>query len=145
MTIPFSETSLKSSSTAKSYERGFYLYRSRAVFDTFKRNDTLIGCCQGNSFPFYQIRIRLDKNGVREANCNCLNEGSGYCKHVIAVLLTYLHQPELFVEQAHLEDALQQLDKAVLVRLIIQMAERNIDLTRWLQSAVETELAKSRH
>jgi uncharacterized Zn finger protein len=144
MTKPISESSLRSTSTAKSYERGFYLYRSRAVFDTYKRDNTLVGCCQGNSFPFYQIRVSLDEDGVREANCNCLNEGSGYCKHVIAVLLTYLYQPDLFVEQAHLEDSLQQLDKDALVRIVIQMADKSVDLNKWLQSVVESELAKSK-
>jgi uncharacterized Zn finger protein len=140
MSIYISEQTLKSVSTAKSYERGHDLYRSGAVFDTFKRSSTLIGCCQGNSFPFYQIRIHLDINGIRGASCNCLNEGSGYCKHVIAVMLTYLHQPDLFIEQAQLEESLRKLEKETLIRIVIQMTEKNAELTRWLQSSLEKEL-----
>jgi len=134
---------LKSCSSPESFTRGHDLYQSDAVFDTFQKDDLLTGKCEGSSAPFYQIHVQLDEGGIQEASCTCPYDWGGYCKHIIALMLTYMHNPDAFIEQKNINELLEQLDKDDLVHLITKMADKNPDLYSWLQTAIPAVLAKS--
>ena len=68
---------------------------------------------------------------------------TGYCKHIIALILTYIHNPDAFIEQKNLKELLGQLDKDALVHLITKMVGKNPDLHSWLQTAIPAASAKS--
>ncbi|MCC6147762.1 MAG: SWIM zinc finger family protein [Anaerolineaceae bacterium] len=135
---------LKSCSSPESFTRGHELYQSDTVFDSFRQGDILTGKCEGNSAPFYQMRVQLDEGGIQEASCTCPYDWGGYCKHIIALMLTYMHNPEVFIEQKNINELLEQLDKDDLVHLITKMVDKNPDLYSWLQTAIPAVSAKSR-
>lgn len=137
------ENILKSLSSPESFTRGHNLYQSDAVFDTFRQGDILTGKCEGSSAPFYQLRVQFDEGGIQEASCTCPYNWGGYCKHIIALLLTYIHNPDAFIEQKSTEELLGQLDKDALVHLITKMVDQNPDLYSWLQTAIPAVSAKS--
>jgi uncharacterized Zn finger protein len=143
MTKKINESVLKSLSSPESFSRGHELYQSDAVFDTYWQGDSLIGKCEGSSAPFYQLRVQLDEGGIQEASCTCPYTWGGYCKHIIALVLTYIHNPDAFIEQKNIEKLLGQLDKDALVRLIAKMVDKNPDLYTWLQTAIPVASAKS--
>lgn len=143
MTKKITESALKSSASPESFARGHALYQSDAVFQTFRQGDLLIGKCEGNSAPFYHLSVQLDEGGIQEAFCSCPYDWGGYCKHIIALMLTFIHHPETFVEWRNIEVLLQQLDKEALVRLIAKMVDENPDLYSWLQTAIPIASAKS--
>ncbi|MBE3142968.1 MAG: SWIM zinc finger family protein [Planctomycetes bacterium] len=143
MTEKINESVLKSLSSPESFARGNELYQSDAVFDTFRQGDSLIGKCEGSSAPFYQLRVLLDEGGIQEASCTCPYDWGGYCKHIIAMVLTYIHNTDAFIEQKNLEELLSQLDKDALVRLIAKMVDKKPDLYTWLQTAIPVATAKS--
>lgn len=134
---------LKSCSSPESFTRGHDLYQSDAVFDTFQKDDLLTGKCEGSSAPFYQIHVQLDEGGIQEASCTCPYDWGGYCKHIIALMLTYMHNPDAFIEQKNINELLEQLDKDDLVHLITKMVDKNPDLYSWLQTAIPAVSAKS--
>ena len=134
---------LKSCSSPESFTRGHDLYQSDAVFDTFQKDDLLTGKCEGSSAPFYQIHVQLDEGGILEASCTCPYDWGGYCKHIIALMLTYMHNPDAFIEQKNIKELLGQLDKDGLVYLITKMVDKNPDLYSWLQTAIPAASAKS--
>ena len=141
--MKITESALKSLSSPESYARGYKLYQSGAVFDTFRQGDLLIGKCEGSSAPFYQIHVQLDEGGIQEASCTCPYDWGGYCKHIIALVLTYIHNPDAFIEQKNIEELLGQLDKGDLVHLITKMVDQSPDLYSWLQTAIPAVSAKS--
>ncbi|MGV7977080.1 MAG: SWIM zinc finger family protein [Anaerolineaceae bacterium] len=137
------ENILKSLSSPESFTRGHDLYQSDAVFDTFRQGDLLTGKCKGSSAPFYQIRVQLDEGGIQEASCTCPYDWGGYCKHIVALMLTYVHSPDAFIEQKNIKELLGQLDKDGLVYLITKIVDKNPDLYSWLQTAIPAASAKS--
>jgi uncharacterized Zn finger protein len=137
------ETILKSLSSPESFTRGHDLYQSGAVFDTFRQGDILIGKCEGSSAPSYQIHVQLDEGGIQEASCTCPYEWGSYCKHIVALILTYMHNPDAFIEQKNINELLGQLDKDDLVHLITKMVDKNPGLYSWLQTAIPAVSAKS--
>jgi uncharacterized Zn finger protein len=143
MTNKMTENILKSLSSPESFTRGHDLYQSDAVFDTFRQGDLLTGKCKGRSAPFYQIRVQLDEGGIQEASCTCPYDWGGYCKHIVALMLTYVHSPDAFIEQKNIKELLGQLDKDGLVYLITKMVDKNPDLYSWLQTAIPAASAKS--
>lgn len=140
--MKITETALKLLSSTESYVRGNELYRSGAIYDTFRQGNVLTGKCEGSSAPFYQLRVTIDEGGIQEASCTCPYDWGGYCKHIIALILTYIHDPEAFVEQQRVEDLLTGLDKESLVRLIGKMMDKDPDLYLWLQTAVQSTSVK---
>jgi tetratricopeptide (TPR) repeat protein len=54
--------------------------------------------------------------------------GGGHCKHAAALLLTWLHEPDLFVEVDDLITGLEQRSKSELVALILKMIRRYPEL-----------------
>lgn len=143
MTKKITESALKSLSSPESFARGHELYQSDAVFDTFRQHNILAGKCEGSSAPFYQLRVQLDEGGIQEASCTCPYDWGGYCKHIIALILTYIHNPDAFIEQKNIKELLGQLDKDALVYLITKMVDKNPDLYSWLQTAIPAVSAKS--
>jgi uncharacterized Zn finger protein len=137
------ESILKSLSSPESYARGHELSQSDAVYDTYRQGDLLTGKCEGSSSPFYQLTVQLDEGGIQEASCTCPYDWGGFCKHIIALLLTYIHTPEAFIERKNIKELLGQLEKDALVRLIAKMVDKNPELYSWLQTAIPTASAKS--
>jgi uncharacterized Zn finger protein len=132
------ESILKSLSTAESYARGSELYLSDAIFDTFRQGNVFTGKCEGTSAPFYQLRVTVDESGIQEAICTCPYDWGGLCKHVIALMLTYIHDSDAFIEHKRVEELLNNLDKESLVRLIGKMVDKDPDLYAWLQTAAQS-------
>jgi len=45
--------------------------------------------CEGSYT--YHLRVELDEGGIQSAFCTCPYDYAGYCKHIVALLLTYIH------------------------------------------------------
>ena len=138
------ESILKSLSSPESFTRGYELYQSDAVFEPYRQGNLLTGKCEGTSAPFYQLRVQLDDGGIQEASCTCPYDWGGYCKHVIAFLLTYIHNPDVFTEQKNIEELLSDLNKDALAQLVMKLVEKNPDLYSWLRTAIPAASVKSK-
>lgn len=94
MSFEITEGAIQSASTATSFARGYELYRDGAIFDTFIQGQVLTGKCQGSNAPYYKLQVKIDNDGFKEALCSCPYDWDGYCKHLVALMLTYIHIPE---------------------------------------------------
>ena len=130
------EETLEALSTLQSYQRGYDLYLDDAVTDTFLLGNKLNGRCQGRMVPFYDVEVELDENSIREAYCSCPYDSSGLCKHIIALLLTYINEPEKFGIRQGIREKLSGLDRDALADLIIQLSEKNSDLYTLVQAEI---------
>ncbi len=120
---------IRSRATAQSFQRGEQLYREEAISRTVQRGDQIEGLCEAASQPSpYRVSARLSKTGIEATNCTCSYEYGGDCKHRVALLLTYLRQPDAFQQLGAVEDSLASRSKEDLIALIHQMISRYPDL-----------------
>lgn len=130
------EDLLRSFASAQSFARGQEYFRAGAIFNPTRQGQILTGECEGSTAPYYHLRVELDAGGIRSASCTCPYEMGGYCKHLVALLLTYIHKPGEFTERKNVADLLIHLDQAALVNLIVKLVERSPDLYDWLETAI---------
>jgi uncharacterized Zn finger protein len=109
--------------------RGLAYYRRGAVFDTLRRNGTLLARSRGSGSNEYRIAARLDEEGaIEHAHCTCPVGGGGRCKHVAAVLLAWLHAPGTFRDLEDARRVLRRRTKAELIALVDEFLRREPDL-----------------
>lgn len=109
-----------------SFQRSEKYFRGDKIFDTRRTGMTLKAKCEGSRSAAYRVEVTFDEAGVEETDCSC--PIGGYCKHVVALLLTWLEKPETFIEQQDIDEILQECDKAELITLVKQMLRRDPDL-----------------
>jgi uncharacterized Zn finger protein len=108
------------------FQRGQNYWRDGRIFDTQQAGMTLKAKWEGSSSTSYRVQATFGKTGIAAASCSCPIGGN--CKHVVALLLTWLSKPEAFLEQQDIESILQQSNKAELIALIKRMLDREPDL-----------------
>ncbi|HUG90996.1 MAG TPA: SWIM zinc finger family protein [Planctomycetaceae bacterium] len=112
-----------------SFLRGLAYYRRGAVFDTLRRGGTLLARSRGSGKNEYRIELRLDDAGaVEQAHCTCPVGGDGRCKHVAAVLLKWLHSPDVFRDLEDARRVLRRRTKAELIALVDEFLRREPEL-----------------
>lgn len=101
-----------------------------------RRGIVLTAHCEGSTAPSYRLRAELDGGGVRSAECTCPYDWGGDCKHIVALLLLYLHKRDEFSEQKQVGDLLANMERDSLVALITRLVERNPDLYDEIEMAI---------
>ena len=74
------------------------------------------------------MRIALREGGVAEALCTCPYSFGGWCKHVVAVLLVALEEPEVVEERPPFGETLAALDRTDLAALLAALADERPEL-----------------
>lgn len=134
-----SEADIRALASAQSFERGVSYYHSGAVFNTQKVGNELRGHCRGTDYTPYRISVELGSGGIRAASCTCPYDWGGICKHLIALLLTWVHTPEVFQSVAAVDERLAGKSKAELIALVQEMLKRQPDLERLLDWPLQAE------
>lgn len=73
--------------TEQSYDRGVDYYHASAVESATMRGDQLFATVQGSEWDPYRVIVTFTGDDFTAA-CTCPYDWGGYCKHVVAVLLT---------------------------------------------------------
>lgn len=127
-TLPrLSEAQIQKLATAQSFERGDRYYRNGAIINPMRQGLELRADCQGSDLYFCRATLG-GKDGVTTATCSCEYDWGGICKHLVAMLLTYVRQSEVFEVIPPLEELLASRSHTELVALIGQMLNRHPDL-----------------
>jgi hypothetical protein len=128
------ETILRTYASEQSFERGREYYHSGAIYNAIRQGNTLLADCEGTET--YHLRVELDESGIQSTSCTCLYELGGYCKHLVALLLTYIDKAGEFAERKSLSTLLANVDKATLVTLLTKLADRQPELYTWLETSL---------
>lgn len=123
----------------QSFQRGLSYFRNGAIFDARRQGTTLKARCEGSRPQAYRVQVTFDGNSIAGANCSCPVGAGGYCKHVAALLLTWIDRPEEFVEVEDLDTALERRSKEELITLIKQMLRREPELEVMLETPLPTD------
>ena len=142
MNVQLTEEIIRGRASDQSFEKGGAYYRSGAIYDPSWQSTAggvvLTALCEGSSAPAYRLRVELDAGGVRSVSCTCPYDWGGDCKHIVAVLLMYLHKRDDFSEQKSVGDLLAGMEKDSLAALIARLVERNPDLYDEIEMAIPT-------
>jgi len=131
--LALSESAIRRWVDEASFGRGLSYYHGGHIHQPRRQGNTLRARCIGSEAQPYRVQVTLDREGIVSGECSCYVGASGRCKHVAALLLTWLHAPDQFREQATLEATLEERSKAELVDLIRRMLNRYPDLESLLE------------
>lgn len=124
--------------TDKSFRRGRRYYRQGAVLSVARRGDQLVAEVQGSHYEPYRVHLTLDEAGLVQARCSCPYDWGGYCKHIVAVYLTAVHEPEEVEDRPTMETLLEDLSAAQLRQVLLSLADRRPGLADAIESQVLT-------
>lgn len=129
MALPkITESMIRAGTSPESFRRGEEYYRDGAVSSTAIQGTLLSGECAGTYAPYYQVQVELDEAGIANTSCTCLYEYGGYCKHIVAVLLAYLHHPKSFAARKAPAELLTDLDHNDLISILTKLIQEQPDL-----------------
>jgi uncharacterized Zn finger protein len=132
--MPITEATIRNLTTVQSYERGQDYYRRGMVYDVQKRGDALIAEVEGSGYEPYKVTVEVTEDEVLSTWCTCPYDGGGDCKHIVAVLLTYLHKPDQITERSTIDDLLTNLGEAELRELLTNLLETEPHLVDWVET-----------
>jgi uncharacterized Zn finger protein len=134
-----SETSIHREATASSFQRGREYFRRGAVDNLVQRGDTIQADVEGSDYAPYQVTIVFDAGGIRSASCTCPYDYEGWCKHIVAVALTCLHQSERIESRPPISQRLVDLNRDQLIQLIQAL----VAAEPALYEAIEQQMAQN--
>lgn len=82
--------------------------------------------CAGSRYEPYNVRVVFGEEGIEEASCTCPR--GGFCKHIVALLLTCLYRPDSLKIHRPLKEILAGLSKEQLVTLVENLVNREPEL-----------------
>ena len=123
----------------QSFQRGRSYFKGGDIFETRRQGNTLKALCQGSRPQPYRLWVTGSAEGIKEAHCSCPVGGGGHCKHIGALLLTWLHQPDVFRTVEDPEANLERRSKSELIALIKQMLEVQPNLEILLESTLPAD------
>lgn len=124
-----------------SFGRGRRYFHEGYIFDARLQGQVIKARCLGSQPQPYRVQAHLGPAGLVSADCSCPIGDGGRCKHVAALLLTWLHHPDTFTPVEELVTALQRRSPAELIALIARMVARYPDLEALLELPTLDEVA----
>lgn len=118
---------------ALTFGRGREYAYSKRITHARRAGDTLKADCYGSGEAIYRVQATVRNGEIVDADCSCPVGMDGECKHVVALLLTYLEQPELFRDFEDMEVTLERRSKDELIALIKQMLKQEPELEALLE------------
>ncbi|HLF29269.1 MAG TPA: SWIM zinc finger family protein [Anaerolineae bacterium] len=125
---PIGEASIKRKTDAQVFERGEDYFDSGAVIRPIRIGNTLIARCHGSGAAPYRVRITFGKQGVSGAECDCPYDWGGYCKHIVALLLTHIRAPGSIEVKPTVQELLAESDRDELITMIEELVGHSPEL-----------------
>ena len=145
MSLPkLTESIVRAGATPESFARGEDYYQNGAISNTVVQGGLLIGDCEGTYAPYYRVQVELDEAGICSATCTCPYDFGGYCKHIVALLLTYVHHPKQFAARQEPDDLLADLDRDDLLALLSRLLRERPELYDWIEVAIAAPTASGK-
>jgi uncharacterized Zn finger protein len=138
-----SKSFIRQHASSQSFDRGEEYYRHNAVNNLIERGSTIAAEVEGSNYEPYQINISFDQGGVTDASCSCPYDWGGWCKHIVAVLLTCANKPEAIQKRPTIEEMLTDLTLEQLKSLLKNLVANQPELVSSLDREITLLQAKS--
>ena len=110
--------------TKKVFARGEDYFYEEAIENAMFHGWTLSATCQGSEVTPYRVSVELTPTGIADADCSCPYDWGGDCKHIVALLLTYVHEPEEILSVDPILTAIAEKPRTTLLRVISELLKR---------------------
>ena len=110
--------------TEQSFTRGMTYFQNGAIGNPVLHGYTLSATCRGTYPKPYQLSVELMPTGIATTSCSCPYDGKGDCKHIVALLLTYIHASDTLYSVDTLLATLAIKPKEQLLRIILEILKR---------------------
>jgi uncharacterized Zn finger protein len=137
--LQLSESFIRGVASGPSFERGTSYYHSGAILDPIRQGLELRAACEGSQYEPYQVSVTLKGKGIGGTACTCPYSGAGICKHLVALLLVYVREPQAFRVIPPLEALLASRSQQELIALIGEMIKRDPDLMSVVELSAATQ------
>ncbi|WP_138005496.1 SWIM zinc finger family protein [Halalkalirubrum salinum] len=132
------EAAVRDLAHSQSYDRGENYYDKGAVVELVRRGETIRAAVEGSQYEPYQVRIELDETGVVDTACSCPYDHGGICKHRVAVLLTYVRDPDRIDQRPPVSELVADADPEDLRGVLVDLVESRPELAERVESRLET-------
>jgi len=129
------EAQVRKLATPQSFERGQRYFKDGAIVEPLLQGNELRAECAGSDDEPYELSVEFDKKGVAEMDCTCPYDQGGACKHLVALLLTCIRQPQAIRRLDSLDKILAERGKEELIAIIKQMVKRDAKLLQVIELA----------
>src|SRR2546428_8850352 len=142
---PLSEADIQAYSDEASFQKGYDYYLHHAIVEPTLSESVLRAFCHGSGLSPYRVEATLLPAGENSAHklastvCSCPR--GGFCKHLVALLLTWLHHPDRFMVRSRLMGRLSEKSREELLALLDQLVQRPPDIDTMVELLVELPLA----
>ena len=110
--------------TEQSFTRGLEYFHTGAIGNPVRHGWTLSATCQGTEPTPYRVRVEFMPTTIAATSCSCPYDYDGECKHVVALLLTYIEVPETIYDIDTLLVTLAEKPKSSLLQIISELLKR---------------------
>jgi uncharacterized Zn finger protein len=140
-----SEADLRAYSDEASFQKGYDYYLHHAIVEPTLSESALRAFCHGSGLSPYRVMATLlpasDKSAHKVVSAGCSCPRGGFCKHLVALLLTWIHQPERFLVRSMLVGRLSEKSREELLALLEQLVQRQPDIEPLIELLMELPLA----
>lgn len=127
------EATIRELARPQSYDRGQSYYEQGAVGDVVRRGDTLRADVEGSQYQPYTVTIEFDDAGVARTECSCPYDHGGICKHRVAVLLTYIRDPDRISHEQPIAELIAEADRDTLEAVLVDLVDSRPAVAEWLE------------
>jgi hypothetical protein len=110
-----SEADIQARCSEASFERGWGYFTGGRVGQRVRLDNGIDACVSGTYV--YRVIVR-DGPGWLTTSCTCPYDWGGDCKHIVATLLAWLHEPQTFLTVSEIHAALADNTKDELVAIL---------------------------
>jgi uncharacterized Zn finger protein len=141
---PLSEADIQASTDEQSYQKGYTYYLNHNIIEPILSESVLRAYCHGSDQNLYRLEATLlpaaEKSAHKLAATNCSCPRGGFCKHLVTLLLTWIHQPESFVVRSGLVGRLSTKSREELLALLEELMRRQRDIEPLIEVLMELPL-----
>lgn len=109
-----------------SFQKGEIYTANQAIHLGKIKHQVISALCKGHQFDPYKVEAIFSEQGISQSYCSCPVGAGGKCKHIAALLLTWLDHPEKFVEWQEVRNHLKGYDMQTLLELIDLLDEKDV-------------------
>ena len=127
--------------TETSFKRGYEYSIGDAVLGVTQRGNQLFSEVQGGEYAPYGVCVTLEGDQPADAICTCPYDWGGYCKHIVATLLCFVHDSDSVSQRPSVAEMVDPLDREQLQSLVVELSRRcpgSIDLIETLALPSQT-------
>ena len=114
--------------TEQSFTRGLDYFHSGAIGNPTFHDCNLSAICEGTDIDPYHVTVELMPTGIASTYCSCPYDWGGDCKHIVALLLTYVHEPDTILSLEPLFATLEAKPKSELLQVISELLKHAPEL-----------------